>query len=264
MPPSGDLRSPADVTLSVWRALLLREALSRISRERAAWIWLLLEPVVHVVFLVFVLIAVRMRVVGGIDTVIWALVGLTAFFMFRRPAQQAMNAVGMNQALFGYRQVKPVDTVLVRAALEGFMMTVISVLLYAGAGLVGFDMLPDDPMMVLTAMLGLWLAALGFGLIMSVASELLPELGRLVGLIMTPLYFFSGVMFPIARLPSTFRDWLALNPIAHGLEAARLGFASHYRAIPELSVAYLYGCALAAIFLGLVLHRRFALNLAAR
>lgn len=264
MPSGPTLRSPFSVTISVWRALFLRESLNRISKERAAWLWLLLDPIFHVVFLVFVLTVIRLRVVGGIDTVVWALVGITAFFMFRRPAQQAMNAVGMNQPLFGYRQVKPVDTVLVRVALEGFMMIVISLLLFAGAGLLGFDMIPDDPLMVLAALFGMWLAALGFGLVTSVISELLPELGRIIGLAFTPLYFFSGIIFPIARLPLAYREWLVLNPLVHGPEAARLGFASHYQAIPELNLAYLYGCALTGIFCGLVLHRRFALRLAAQ
>jgi capsular polysaccharide transport system permease protein len=51
------------------------------------------------------------------------------------------------------------------------------------------------------------------------------------------------------------------NPIAHGLEAARLGFAAHYHAVPELSLGYLYGFALVSVFFGLALHRRFALRL---
>jgi len=59
------------------------------------------------------------------------MVGLLAFFMFRRTATQTRNAVSSNQALFAYRQVKPVDPVLVRAGLEGFLMVVIMVILSA-------------------------------------------------------------------------------------------------------------------------------------
>jgi capsular polysaccharide transport system permease protein len=264
MAASNISRPPLDITLSVWRALFLREALNRISRERVAWLWLLLEPVAHVAFLVLLFTFVRLRVIGGIDTVIWLMVGLLAFFMFRRPAQQAMNAVGTNQPLFTYRQVKPVDTVLVRAALEGFLMTLVTAILLAGAALFGLDIGPADPLAVLEAFLGLWLIGLGFGLIVSVADELLPLVGRIIGLFMHPLYFFSGVIFPLAKIPSPYREWLLYNPLAHGLEAARLGFAPHYQAVPELSIGYMYACALAGIFIGLALHYHFASRLIAR
>jgi capsular polysaccharide transport system permease protein len=264
MASSSIQRQPLDITLAVWRALFLREAVNRISKERAAWLWLLLEPMFHIVFLLLIFTVIRVRVIGGIETIIWLMVGLLAFFMFRRPAQQAMNAVGANQALFTYRQVKPVDTVLVRAALEGFLMTLVTAILLTGAGLYGLEILPADPLAVLEAFFGMWLIGLGFGLIVSVADELVPLLGRIIGMLMQPFYFFSGVIFPFAKLPTPYREWLLYNPLAHGLEAARLGFAPHYQAVPELSVGYLYACALTSIFIGLALHHHFSSRLIAR
>jgi capsular polysaccharide transport system permease protein len=257
-------RPPFTVTMAVWRAMFLREAVARMSRERAAWLWLVVEPAFHIAFLMFLFSTIRVRVVGGIETQIWIMVGLLAFFMFRRPAQQAMNAIGANQALFTFRQVKPVDPVLVRAVLEGFLMAVVTILLLIGAGLVGFANVPADPLAVVAAFSGLWLFGLGFGLVVSVANELTPELGRFISLLMQPLYFFSGVIFPLDALPSPYREWLLLNPVAHGLEGARLGFAPLYRAVPELSLPYLFGCAMVTVFFGLALHHRFAIRLAAR
>jgi capsular polysaccharide transport system permease protein len=257
-------RSPTEVTLSVWKALFLREAVNRMSKERAAWLWLLAEPVVHIAFVMFLFAAIRMRVVGGIDTAVWIMVGLITFFMFRRPAQQGMIAVGANRALFTYRQVKPVDTVLVRAVVEGFLMILCAVVVFGGAALYGIDVIPADPLAALAVFGGMWLIGMGFALIASVADELVPEIGRFIGMLMHPLYFFSGVIFPIAQLPQPYRDWLMFNPLAHGLEAARLGFAPHYQAVADTSIPYIYACAVGAIFLGLALHFRFSAQLAAR
>lgn len=254
-------RNSISITFSVWKALVLRETVARLSARRAAWLWLLLEPVIHVVFMLFIFTVIRMRVVGGIEITVWLMVGLLAFFMFRRTATQAMTAVGSNQALFAYRQVKPVDAVLVRAGLEGFLMILIAIILFTGAGLFGIDILPADPLAVLEAFFGLWLVGLGFGLMASVAIELVPEIGNLIRFAMRPLYLLSGVIIPIAAVPQPYRDWLLLNPVAHGLEAARLGFAPYYHAVPELSIAYVYGFALVSIFLGLALHERFATRL---
>lgn len=257
-------RSSSVITLSVWKALFLREALSRIFAGRAAWFWLLAEPVFHVAYLIFIFTVIRVRSVGGIDTAIWIIAGLLAFFMFRRTGTQVMNAVGANQALFAYRQVKPVDTVLVRGGLEGFLMIIITSILLTGAALFGHSVVPADPLAVLEAFFGLWLLGLGFGLVTSVVSELVPELGRVIMLVMKPLYLISGVMLPLSAVPQPYRDWLLLNPVAHGLEAARLGFAPYYHAVPELSIAYIYDVALVSIFLGLALQRRFAVRLATK
>jgi len=258
------VRAPLSVTLSVWRALFLREAVSRLAASRTAWLWLLLEPVVHVVFLMFLMEVVRLRVIGGIETAVWLMFGMLAYFMFRRTANQTMNALNANQALFVYRQVFPVDTVLVRAGLEGFMMVVITIILLIGASLVGFDVWPEDPLAVVEAFAGMWLVGLGFGLITSVGSALVPELGNMLGLMMTPLYFLSGVIFPLHSVPSPYLEWLMFNPIAHGVEAARIGLSPYYAPVPGVSVAYVFFFAIALLFLGLALHVRFATKLVTR
>jgi capsular polysaccharide transport system permease protein len=259
--PAYSARSSTIITVAVWKALFLREVLARILSGRAAWFWLLAEPVFNVAYLLVIFTVISVRTVGGIDTTIWLMVGMLAFFMFRRTATQVQNGISANQALFTYRQVKPIDTLLVRGALEAFLMIIVTVILLSGAALLGHSVLPADPLAVLEAFLGLWLIGVGFGLIASVAIQLVPELGQIIGLIMMPLYILSGVMLPIASVPQPYRDWLLLNPVAHGLEAARLGFAPYYHAVPELSIAYIYQFALVSIFLGLALQRRFALKL---
>lgn len=239
----------------------MREAVSRIAAGRGAWVWLLLEPVIHMAFMSLLFTLIRMRSVGGIDTVSWLIAGMMSFFMFKRAGTQARNALSANLTLFAYRQVRPVDTVLVRAVLEGFLMTLITLIVSAGALLFSANILPDDPLGVFSAFFSLWLHGLGYGLIMSVVSKLIPEAGKILDIIMGPLYMVSGVIFPLASVPPPYREWLLFNPLAHGVEAARLGVSSFYHAVPELDMLYCYEFALASIFLGLALHRRFETKL---
>ncbi|GAA5786922.1 hypothetical protein YWS52_32470 [Chitiniphilus shinanonensis] len=231
---------------------------------RGTWFWLLCEPVFHATYLMFMFSVIRVRVIGGIDTVVWVMVGLLAFLMFRRTGTQIMNALGANQALFAYRQVRPIDTLLVRGALEGFLMIIVSGVLSLGVALSGHGVVPIDPLRILKALLGLWLLGVGFGCVASVAIALVPELGRIIKLTMMPLFFVSGVMFPLAIVPQPYLAWMLLNPIAHGLEAARSGVAPYYHAVPGLNPDYLYGFALVSCFLGLLLHRRFETRLVAQ
>ncbi len=254
------VRNSLSISISVWKALFLREAITRISISRAAWMWLLFEPMVQMILLMFLFSVIRLRVVGGMDTAVWILVGLLAFFMFRRTAKQVMNAVHPSKALFTYRQVKPVDTTLVRAVLEGFLAIIISIILFAGSALLGLDIVPDNMLLVLISFLGLWLIGTGFGLISSIATELIPEVGKVIELIMNPLYLISGVIFPITAVPQPYLDVLLFNPLVHAIEAARLGFSDQYHAVPELSIMYVYGFALTFVFFGLALHVRFSLK----
>ena len=250
--------------LHTWHALLLREALTRLFHRRAAWAWLLLEPAFHISFMIFVFTQIRVRTVGGIDTVIWLALGFLGYFFFRRTADQTGNAVGANRSLFTYRQVKPVDAVMVRAMLEGVLMLCVTAVVLLAVGLLGHPVLPARPLMIVEAALGLWALGLGFGLIVSVAKEMVDELGNLVDMLMTPMYLISGVILPLSSVPPPLREWLMYNPVAHGLEALRLGFADYYHAAPELSISYLYGWSLALLFFGLSLHVRFRHRLVSR
>lgn len=254
-------RSSWSVAWSVWRALLIREAMHRLFYRRAAWVWVLLEPLAHVAFLMFIFSVFRVRVIGGMDTEIWIMVGLLGFFMFKRAMIIGMGAVAMAKPLFTYRQLKPIDAVFVRVVSEGLLMAVISLLLLIVAGLFGLSVLPDDCLKVLHAMFGLWLLGLGAGMMLSVPRELVRETEDIVNMVMTPFYFFSGVIFPIALVPQPYHDWLLLNPIAHGIDAVRLGFAGHYQPFDGLSFTYIYFIAVFCIFFGLIFHRVFRTRL---
>ena len=257
----AEVRNPLLVSFTVWKAIFLREALDRLFDMRAAWFWLLIEPVLHIGFLVFVFTVIRMRTVGNADVAVWIIVGMLAFFLFRRTAVQVTYAVDSNRPLFTYRQVKPFDPVLARAVLEAFLMSIISIIIIGTAILLGHEAWPYDALLVLQANLGLWLFGMGYGLVASVLMELVPEMEHVLKILMLPLYLISGVIFPLAAVPQPYLDLLMLNPVAHGLELARAGFFPYYHTVQGLSMEYLYAWGISSLFLGLILYRRFALQL---
>lgn len=257
-------RSPLNVTLSVWRALFLHEAQIRISGGRARWLWLVADPLAHIAFLAFVLTIIRQRVVAGMDTYLWIVVGLVAFFLFRRSAMQGMHAVDSNKAMFTYRQVKPVDTVFVRVALETFIMAVIGIFALLILSLLGHSVMPEDPLLVFGALFGIWMLALGLGLTLAVPIRLIQEAEVVLNFVFIPLYLISGVVFPVAKVPYPYQGWLLFNPVVHALEATRLGFSAHYLASPKLDLLYVYAWGLSLVFIGLALQLRFAERLTAK
>lgn len=255
-------RSSLLITYTTWKALFLRAAVNSLATSRAAWFWLIAEPVSNIVILMVVFSVLRVRTIGGISTAIWIMAGFLAFFMFRRTAAQSMAAIAPSKKLFVFSQIRPADTVIVRAAIEGFLMVIVTIVLFAGAWFYGLAVIPADPLAVIEALFGLWLFGLGFGLMNSVALEIVEPVGKVFGFILNrPLYFLSGVLIPISFIPYPYKDWILLNPVLHGLEAMRLGFAPYYHVDPQISTSYLYGWALGSIFLGMALQVRYAKQL---
>lgn len=258
------MRSSASITWAVWRALFLREAVARLSAGRGAWVWILLEPVVHIVFLLVAFGFVLQRVISGIDGGLFITTGVLGFILARNAATRPKDAISANSTLLTYRQVLPVDTVLVRALLEAVLFLASALFLFGGLGLMGYDVIPHDFLQVMLAFAALWLAGIGLGLIFSVTSELYPQSGKIVGLLFRPLYFLSGIMYPASAIPPQYHSWFLMNPFVHGIESVRTGFFPQYHTILGVSVGYLLGFAIFTVCMGLALHVRYATRLVAQ
>ncbi len=140
-------------------------------------------------------------------------------------------------------------------------MIFVAIIVLGTSALFNHKVIPDNPLMVFEGVFGLWLLAMGFGLIMSVVGELVPELEKVISMAMMPLYVLSGVMYPMSVIPPLYRDLIMMNPVAQGVELIRQGYSPYYHAAPELSVGYSYFFALVCLFLGLALQRKFALRI---
>lgn len=241
-------------TITVWKALFLREALDRFFGSRAGWAWLIIEPGIHIAFMGGVWGMFRRNTMGGIDITVWIILGMLAFFLFRRTAVQTLHARDCNRAFFVFRQVRPFDVAIARASVEAFSMFFISLTILGIAGLLGLDIIPKDPLTALMALIGLWLFGVGYGLVTSVGMRLVQDLGHIFQILMMPLYLISGVFVPISSIPSPYRDWLLWNPLVHGLELVRLGFFPNYHTV-DVSFSYLYAWVLCSLALGMTLYR---------
>lgn len=254
----ANVRTSWQVTRSVWYALFMREALARTTADRMAWFWMILEPIAHIVLLSALRsVSGVFHTIAGAPVVPWLVVGLMSFFLFRDGVTRSLGAVDSNKALFTYRQVSAVDTVLVRVFVEGLLKTIIFILMIMGLLLLGFNMVPSDPLGVTLIWLTIWFFGIGSGLICSVVSELIPEIGKIIRITMFPLYLISGVLFPLNFLPEKFHSLILINPIVHSIELMRTFFFDSYWTLSGISLSYLIIATLFQLTLGLALHLRF-------
>ena len=196
----------------------------------------------------------RRNSMGGIDITVWIILGMLAFFLFRRTAVQTLHARDCNRAFFAFRQVRPFDVAIARASVEAFSMFFISLVILCAAGMLGHNVIPEDPLTALVAFAGLWLFGVGYGLVTSVGMRLVQDLGHIFQILMMPLYLISGVFVPITTIPQPYREWLLWNPVLHGLELVRIGFFPNYHTV-DVSFSYLYAWVLCSLVLGIALYR---------
>jgi capsular polysaccharide transport system permease protein len=202
--------------------------------------------------------------IDGAAFIPWLLIGLLGFFLFRENMMRAIGSIEANERLFTYRQVKPVDPVLVRCFVEGTLKTVILFLFVAVTGLLGIDIFPDAFVAALVAWLVLWLLGAGAGLILSAASRLVPEVGMIARITTLPLLILSGAILPLNYLPHDILAYLMWNPVVHGLELLRGMFIAGYRPLTGTDPLYLGFWVVFMLFLGLVMHIRFESRLKAQ
>lgn len=245
--------------------MFMREMVARTMADRMAWFWMIFEPMA----IVAIMLALRGFVMGGrhiagAEFIPWILVGLMGFTLFRENMMRLLGAVDANSGLFTYRQVKPIDTVLVRGFLEFMIKSFIFLLFIALGNLMKFDLLPHRPVEALFDWLSLWMLGLGAGLLVSALASLVPEVGNVIKLLSLPLLIISGVIFPLNYIPHQYQQYVLWNPIVHGLESMRLNFFASYRSLDGIDLAYLWYWALAMMALGLMLHLRFEDRLKAK
>jgi capsular polysaccharide transport system permease protein len=256
------VRTSWQVTKSVWYALFMREMLSRMFGNRYAWFWLLAEPMMFVGVMVAIRSFIRvLSDVAGVEMIPWMVIGLTAFFMFRDGMTRAMGALNANKGLFAYRQVKPVDTVLIRVFVEAVVHSTVIFLFIITLMLLGFNMQPYNLVMALFAWFSLWCLGLSVGLILSVIVTIVPDLSKIVNVMTLPLMILSGAFLPVQFMPYSVQQILLYNPVLHCIEFLRLQYFSGYWTMSEIQISYFYQWLLPLLALGLLLHLRFELKL---
>ncbi|WP_417604605.1 ABC transporter permease [Oceanimonas baumannii] len=259
-------RTPWQVTRSVWFAMFMREAVSRTMADRMGWFWMIIEPmsVVAIMALIRAQLSGSNKLIINADFIPWMIIGMMGFFLIREGLSRSQGAINSAQALFAYRQVQPVDTVLVRTWVDGMLRTVVFVLFVFGGMLLGLHIFPDNVLLGLLGWASLWALALGFALVISVTTKQVPEVGKIINMLSLPLMILSGAILPLNSLPHSILEYLMLNPIVHGLELLRAGFFEHYHMVPGTSPLYLWLWILGLNAAGLLMHLRYKERLKAK
>jgi len=249
------IRSAFQIQRDVIYALLLRELSSRFGKSRGGFAWVLVEPVAHLVVPVLIFSFIRHRIVPGVEYPVFLVYGFLPFLLFKAICLQIVNGTNASQGLLSYRQVLLMDVFVAKALAHAVIQAIVFVIVLSGLGMFGFDVLPARPL-ELAAVLALTVfLAFGLGLVLAAVSSLVPDARRIIAIMFMPLYFVSGVIFPVTRFPDDIVRWMAINPVLHLVELSRIAAMDGYEPMKYLSIEYPVALALGSTLLGLMLYR---------
>lgn len=251
-----EIRTHWQIQKAVFHALLIRELRTRFGRYRLGYLWAILEPLSHVVVLstLFSLIRSESGFYDAPFPVFFA-TGVLSYFFFQKVVLTSLNSIKVNLGLFGFRQVKPFDAIVVRAFIEGgILLSTIIVLAWLGAWFFNLPTIPADPLKALVILFLLFMFGLGVGFFAAIIGTMHEEWGQLINLSMRPLYILSGIFFPLAALPEKYHAYLLWNPLLHAVEQFRAAWIAGYPA-DKTSIMYVVAWCLPALLLGLNYYR---------
>jgi capsular polysaccharide transport system permease protein len=249
-----DVRQAFVVQGRVLLALILREARTRYGRQKASYLWALIEPIAHITVF-YLAFKYRLGVLPLGDNLFAFLAsGFAVFLGFRNVMGRVSGAFASNAALLSYPVVRLMDVFLGRALLDLATWLAVLLIIFGGIILSGQGNMPNSVLDMVAAIGALFAIAFGVGLCLGVLSEFLPSIANLIRTPMILLYFISAIFYLPDSMPESVQSVLYWNPIAHGITLFREGYYPGYES-RFLDLNYLAGWALGSILLAFVVEK---------
>jgi len=249
------LRHSLGIQRRVLHALLMREIITRFGRENLGVLWLVAEPMMFTLGVTTLWTAAGLHRGSPIPIVAFAVTGYSSVLMWRNSANRSGGAIAQNKSLLFHRNVRIIDVLLTRIALEIGGATCSFIVLSSLFTFVGWMPLPEDLLMVVFG----WFMLAWFGASLALLvgagtaySEIVERLWHPAAYLLFPL---SGAAFMLDWLPVGMQKFLMLLPMVHGVEMLREGYfgdvvPTHY------DVGYMASCCLVMSLAGLYLVRQ--------
>jgi capsular polysaccharide transport system permease protein len=247
-------RSSLQIQRDVIYALLLRELSSRFGRSRGGFVWVLVEPIAHLLVPILIFGFIRQRLMPGVEYPVFLVYGFLPFLLFKTICLQIVDGTNAGQVL-AYRQVLLMDVFIAKALAHCVIQALVFMIVITGLLMLGYDVLPPRPVELGGALVLATALAFGLGLLFAAIASLIPDARAMIHILFLPLYFISGILFPVTRFPDEWVRWMAINPVLHLVELSRVTGIEKYEPMRYLSLEYPIALALIATVIGLMLYR---------
>ncbi|APW66501.1 hypothetical protein LPB137_11910 [Poseidonibacter parvus] len=217
-------------------ALFLREIQTRFGSQKMGYFWAVVEPSVQILIFTFIHAAIGTSN-SGYDIAVFIAVGFLSYNFFKNIMMMGMSAFDANKALFNYRQVRPIYTIISRILIEFLIFIFVSSFFLLIAWFFHFDFFPENLLNII--LLLAWFALFGasLGLLFAIIVSFYETFKKIVNLTTMPLLFTSGLFYSLKDLPQVIIEILLYNPVLHFVEAIH---ANYINVLDDRYVDYTY------------------------
>ena len=235
--PAMGLRHEARAAFVVWQRELIR-----FLKDRARMVSSLVQPILFLFVLGVGLSSIVSAGHGSVDFKTFLFPGVLATSVLFTAAFSGISMVWDRE--FGFLRemlVAPVSTTAIltgKCAGGATVATLQSLVLLTLAGVVG---VPYSPVMLLTLVGLLFLMAFmitALGLVLAARIKQVQSAMPAVQLIITPLIFLSGALFPLSGLPAWLTVLTHLNPMTYAVEPMRSVVFDHLQVDPATRATF--------------------------
>lgn len=243
------------IQFNVINSLIYRELKTRVSQVKGGVLGVFIEPLGVMSIFLIIFSILRADTIGTLDIIIFLGSGIVLFTLFSDIAIRSSNSMSANEALFFYRPVKPIDTVIARTIVESGLYAIVFIVIILGTYLIRQEIFLNNISLLFSTYLALIIFSFGIGLFLMVATFIYPSLKQLIPLAIRPLWFISGVFISLSALPQWLRPFVSWNPILQAIEITRYSFSMNYFIDKNaISINYLWQSAIFSLFLGLFVY----------
>lgn len=241
-------------------AFILREFKTRFGAQKMGYLWMFLEPLLHVVILSIVFGFAGRVMGGGIPYPIFVILGILPWLMFNNIISKGMSAVAGNRALLIYPPVKLIDPFLSRVLVEVIITTMVGTLIFlalpflSSQNIINFEMNFKNLGLFVFYYMFFILFSASLSLVFLVLSEINESIKKVIAMITRPLYFLSGVFYSVNIVPMEYQWIFHYNPISNFLEAMRDNFFKSY-STTHYDLSYIFIVTTIVLFFGLYLYK---------
>lgn len=230
-------RNYITIFLAVQKALFLRELNTLFSTSRLGIFWTFFQPFMQIIVFILIRSAIRGGEAESYDYAVFLALNFVAFNMFQHILSKSITAFESGKALFNYKQVKPIDTIIAKTLVEIFMAGILFILFLSIGYYFDFGMEGENILMVIAGLVWLTIFSFSFGLVIAIGNTFYKSIGKLVRVFTMGLLLLSAVFYPVQSLPPEAQDIIMYNPLASFMEIIH-GF--YFQALDDRFVEYHY------------------------
>ncbi|GGL78933.1 ABC transporter permease [Wenxinia marina] len=212
-------------------ALILREMVSSYGRSPGGYAWLIIEPVLGILFITafFMLVGLRTPALGTNFGMFMA-TGMLPFTMFTDLSNKTAQSINYSRALLAYPRVTYIDAILARTGLAVLTNLLVTFLLLTGIRMIWETrtVVVIEPILLsLTMAVAL---GVGMGLLNCFLFTRFQIWQRVWSIATRPLFFISGILILYESIPAPWNGYFIYNPLIHVTASMRAGFYVGYEA----------------------------------